>query len=253
MGTLKEKYSGKKGVYYYMFRKLEKINNEFGCYFEINEKDFVTDLFEMGVTLQDFLDVFQPLSVTVKANEQDGVPFAIPQGVQEPKVYIIKDLGLRWNIRYSEPKATYEEDELHGKQFEPEFISWALEFDCLSFTFEDKKLLKNYLKRNLKEFFDIKTLKKKKEPRTGVYDGSVYIKGKIFGNLKSPEQELRISSILESKENKRINYIRIFDDTIRDNSVFKAVQRMNKSIFLGQKVIKKDGAFIYWTTENLDK
>ncbi len=243
MATLKEKYSGKKGAHYFMLLQLNKIKNPFGCYFKITEEDFVTDLLEIGVKLQHFLDIFRPISKEVEFSDIDGGYDTINLRASIPRVYVCEKLKLRWSIRYAEPFFRYTNDKVRGGQFEPECDRHMLEFDSLTFHFEDKELFQEYLEK------EIGNLKNDNKPKTGVFDGILFIKGKSFGNVGSPEREIRLKEIFSYEENKPFIYEWA---ELSSNTVYVWIRRANKSFFGGKKVIIKDGCRIFWTSKNLD-
>jgi len=91
--------------------------------------------------------------------------------------------------------------------------------------------------------------KKDKSGKTGVFNGIVFIKGISFGHVKSPEQEQRLTQILEMEESKPILNSLVMGD-LSEDYIGKWVKRTNKSIFKGKNIIIKDIHRMYWQSED---
>ncbi len=145
MTDFKEKFSGDKGVFRYIQKKLEEVPQDLDSNLAISELQFRNESLTTGLSLVRILEtlvtVSEPTEVDAIAKQN-----CLEHDYKEPLCFLIPDADVFWEIRFGDMK--YSEfgdmETIFGKKFADKETT---EFHQLFFSWNDREKFENFLKQ----------------------------------------------------------------------------------------------------------
>jgi len=146
MTDFKEMFSGEKGVFLYLQKKLEKIS-QLEANFAISEVQFRKEGLTTGLSLT---RIFETLVAISEPTEIDDIAKqgCLERDHKEPLCFVIPNVDIFWEIRFGEMQYSDMGNmvEIFGEKFADKDNT---EFEKLFFSWKDREKFENFLKRKI--------------------------------------------------------------------------------------------------------